>query len=575
MRGVERETLVEAGSGGNPVPLTIGGLRGLDGEEDGRASALSLTLVPGTLTLVIGPNGAGKTVFLEKTAGLREPEGMTVHYGAEPLWIRGKWTGKARLNPKALSRCGYAGQSPEQGLFLRSLEEEIRYSLRPYAKEPSLDAASLTSRALEAVGWDSSWLPKDPYRMSGGERRRAALAALFATPAPWLLLDEPTAGLDREGHRKLADHLSALKREGRGILLVSHDSDWALPLADRILLLHPSGEIADCRPEELIANPDMLVSVGLEVPAWMRIVRMAWMAGGGGLERWWKPADAAEALVVGSEAGGNRGVEIPGQPVTGTSDRRIREPRSHLHPLTRYDPRAIWLGYALLSAGLFSLSTWRGLLAGAAIVGLVLTVARIPLVRWKGMILGFVYFGTALAAWAALDFTPANGGPVGWDFEVFTDTLFPFARTLAVLLIGLGVPLVMTPLSLRRALEQLAIRQGRVSAFWQRVVLTVTLTVRFVPVLLAEWERFGRIFVSRGKVTGASPRSWFRRLRGITLPLMLALFRLADDAAIALESRGVRGDVQPTRGSRLQWRWRDTAFAAGAAALAVMLWLAD
>ncbi|WP_123040126.1 ATP-binding cassette domain-containing protein [Cohnella candidum] len=554
-----------------------GGFRGIALTLEGTSK---LTLEPGTLTLVMGANGAGKTVFLEKAAGLREPEGLAFRYGAEPLWIRSSVTGRPKLNPKALLLFGYAGQSPEQGLFLRSVQEEIDYSLRPYKKSAGSRKSSTgdaAAGALAAVGWDESWLTRDPFRMSGGERRRASLAALFATPAPWLLLDEPTAGLDRDGHRVLGEHLERLKRDGRGILLVSHDADWALPLADRVLLIHPDGGMSDCRPEQLVAEPERLERAGMQVPAWMRVLRRAWQAGLGidGASGW-HPAEAAEALCrPESQAAVAR--ELPEHRAgalaqLGMPKRRKEEARTS--PLTGFDPRAIWFGYVLLSVGLFSLSSWGGLAAGLAVVCVILAAARIPLLRWRGIIAGFIVFGTLLAAWAALDFNPPGSGLVGWDFEVFAGTMFPFARTLTVLLIGLGVPLVMTPLSLRRALEQLATRKDRVPAFWQRIVLTVTLTVRFVPVLLAEWERFGRIFLARGKETGRSPGIWFRRLRGVTLPLLLALFRLADEVAVALESRGVRGDVQPTRSSRLKWRAKDTALATCAAILAGLLWFA-
>src|SRR5690606_19040174 len=128
-------------------------------------------------------------------------------------------------------------------------------------------------------------------------------------------------------------------------------------------------------------------------------------------------------------------------------------------------------------------------------------------------------FGILFAGWAAMSWFDRGHLRIGWDPAVFTGTLFPFARTFIVLLIGLGVPLMMTSLSLRRALVQLVPVGRRVPAFWQRIVLTVTLTIRFVPVLLSEWERYGRIFLSRGKSAGRTPGSMIRKLRDIALPL--------------------------------------------------------
>lgn len=519
-----------------------------------------LRLEPGTLTLIMGPNGAGKTAFLEKLAGLRDPEGMSVHYGEDPMWIGKLVLPGLRLNSDALAAYGYAAQSPEHALFHRTLEEEIRYSLRPYRQRSDGTESSAVGQALQAVGWDRSWLPRDPYRMSGGERRRAALAALFATPAPWLLLDEPTAGLDLEGQVQLAEHLVRLKRQGRGIVLVSHDSDWALPLADRVLLLRPDGLMLESRPEELLDHPFLLKQAGMEVPAWMRVANRI-RAKGEGLIR--------------SAGNGHESAETQRPVAESAIGSRAPTPHSAFHRLSRFDPRSMWLGYVLLSIGLFSLSSWQGIAAGTAVSIALLAAGRIPLRRWKGLMIAYAAFGLLTAGFAASDFAWSAAHPIRWETDRFTGTLFPFARTMAVLLIGLCLPLVMTPLSLRRALEQLVSRREKSPVFWQRNVLAVTLTVRFVPVLLNEWVRFRRIVLARGKETGRSPRTAVRRLREMSIPLLLALFRLADEVALALESRGVRKEVRPTRGSRLRWRLRDTFLVAGAAVLAGLLRLFD
>lgn len=564
--------------------LTIEGVRRIEGDTAERAP---LILRPGTLTLVLGANGVGKSHFLEQLAGLRKPEQLSIRYGSEPLWLPRRMAGTGqRLNPQALLQYGYAAQSPEQGLFMRTVEEEIRYSYRPYANGKSAnaeDVVQVNERALAAVGWDRTWLDRDPQRMSGGERRRAALAALFATPAAWLLLDEPTAGLDRDGHDKLAAHLGRLKRGGTGIVMVSHDADWALPLAERVLLFHSDGSVRDCDPAALIAHPQWLTHADLCVPLWLQLISKTELARTDD-DTWRNAVDVAQALSADRKPIRHFSNDADGQYAPFKAEHialqqaaaagRPEPPVARL-PLNHFDPRAIWLGYVLLSVGLFSLSTWAGLAAGAGIVAALLLTARIPLARWKGIMIGFALFGTALAAFAATGISRQGGFPLTWDATQFFGTLFPFVRTFIVLLIGLGVPLVMTPLSLRRALDQLVPYNRRVPAAWQRIVLTITLTIRFVPVLLGEWERFGRIFLARGKETGWSPAVTLRRLKGITLPLLLALFRLADEVSVALESRGVRKDVQPSRTARLRWGWRDTALTCGAALLAALLWMVD
>ncbi len=113
---------------------------------------------------------------------------------------------------------------------------------------------------------------------------------------------------------------------------------------------------------------------------------------------------------------------------------------------------------------------------------------------------------------------------------------------------------------------------GKTAKWAQQLILTVTLMMRFIPVLLDLWERFVRIFLARGKSISRNPVAIGRRLRGVSLPFLLALFRLGDEVTLALESRGVGFSGRPTPGPRLRWRKRDYFFTCGALALAIGLW---
>ena len=517
---------------------------------EGRTAVRRLALSPGTLTLALGPNGAGKTAFLEKLAGLREPEGLAIRFQGEPLWLPKRMGRNRRLNSRALLAYGYASQAPEEGLSLRSLKKELEYSLRPHMGKPDPGSGKTRLRqALAAVGWDDSWLTRDPHFMSGGERRRAALAALFVTPAPWLLLDEPTAGLDREGQDLLARQLVRLRDEGRGIVLVSHETDWALPLADQVLLLHPDGRMRLCDPDQLMNRPELWAEAGLQVPAWVKERSDSVMPFTG------QPGTLPEGMAA--ENGRHLREAEPAR--IGHPPRKTYSKRGP-HPLEGFDPRSVWLGYILLSAGIFTLTTWSGLFAAAAVVLALMALGRIPLMRWKGLLAGFVMFGAGFAAMNALRFDAGAAG-MTWDTGIFLQTLFPFARTMTVLLAGLGLPLVWSPLKVRKALEQMAARKGKVPAFWQSIVLILTLTLRFVPVLLREWERFGRIALARGKETRKTPAAILRKLRDTLLPLLHSLIRLADETAAALESRGVRRGAERRIHTRLRWARRDYAVA--------------
>lgn len=548
-------------------PLFIDGISWHVGGEGERHQYCSgLKLEPGTVTLLMGPNGAGKTTLLEKLAGLRPPEGLNIVYGTEPLWIERK-IGKPRLNVKALRSYSYACQSPEEGLFARTVADELEYSLRPYRQTAANKEQSIQT-ALRSVGWNQSWLTRDPYLMSGGERRRAALSAVFATPASWLLLDEPTAGLDGSGHEKVAQRISELKAQNSGIVLVSHDSDWALPLADQVMMLSPEGSLKICSREALLAHPEWLEETGMSVPQWLRTAHLLWRNGIPS-EKIWNPAEAAHALAKSSSLTLTNQTSTASRKMISLKNRQPAAARPLLSPLLRFDPRSVWLAYMLLSAGMFAQSSWIGIAAGAIVTITLLAVGRISLLRWRGVIRNFVVFSLLVAGLLAVG--EDEGGGL-FDATTFLGALIPFARTLLVMLLGLGIAIVMTPLSLRRSLDQLLSVNGKTPAIAQKVILTVTLIIRFVPVLLRQWERFVRIFLARGKEISRSPLAAVRRLRDVTLPFLLSLFRLADEVVLALESRGVGEHATPTRGERLRWEWRDSILVLGSLLLAGGLW---
>ncbi|MBO9598940.1 MAG: ATP-binding cassette domain-containing protein [Cohnella sp.] len=456
----------------------------------------------------------------------------------------------------------YSPQSPENGLFSRTLPEELKYSGRPYR----LSEAQLEERmaeALSAVGWDAGWLRRDPYRMSGGERRRAALAATFVPPAPWLLLDEPSAGLDGAGHARLGKYLMGLKERGVGVVLVSHDLDWALPLADSVLLLHYDGTVRQCSPAQLPAHPEWLAEAGMAVPLWLEVAHKLHLRGIP-TEQLWSPESAAKAV---ADAGEVKATEdVVRLTDVASARRRSFDDEPVKHRLGAFDPRTIWLSYILLSLGIFAQNQWSGIAVSGALTFSLLATGRISLWRWKGLLRNYALFSVIVSAFFAT-------GWLSFDTDAFIGTLLPFTRTYLVLLLGLCIPLVMTPLSLRNALHKLLTYRGRTPPFAHRLILTVTLMIRFVPVLAEEWERFARIDLSRGKTR--SRRSWAiaSKLKDMALPFMLSIFRLGDEIAIALESRGVARDIRPTRAAKLRFAVRDYGAVLGAALLLLGLWV--
>lgn len=187
------------------------------------------TFAAGTITLLVGHNGAGKSTLLETMAGLRLPAAGELRLGGESLWIK-KGRGR-RLNRNVIMRLGIAMQHSDAQWFEATARNELLYSMKPYGLG-SEDMEARIIRSCEAAGFDAGLLGRDPWTLSGGQQRRLSLACLLACEPEWLLLDEPTAGLDAEGIRRLAAVLAAHKAAGRGAVVATHDLDALLPLAD-------------------------------------------------------------------------------------------------------------------------------------------------------------------------------------------------------------------------------------------------------------------------------------------------------------------------------------------------------
>ncbi|MDQ8733271.1 ABC transporter ATP-binding protein, partial [Paenibacillus sp. LHD-38] len=211
---------------------------------------INMFINAGEITLLIGCNGAGKSTLLETMAGIRKVEEGNIELGDEDLWIKGKR--RKQINRNVALKYGIAMQSSESQWFAATVRDELLYSLKPYG----LDEASAVKRiehALAEVGLPLETMERDPWTLSGGQQRRLSIACLLACQPEWLLLDEPTAGLDAVGIRRLYAVLEAHRAAGRGAVVATHDLDALLPLADAVAVVS-GGTVRAAAPAAAIAH---------------------------------------------------------------------------------------------------------------------------------------------------------------------------------------------------------------------------------------------------------------------------------------------------------------------------------
>ncbi|MGW9124829.1 ATP-binding cassette domain-containing protein [Paenibacillus chitinolyticus] len=222
---------------------------------------VSFMAVPGEITLLIGRSGAGKSTLLDMLGGLSVPDEGVIRYGDTGLW-----PGSKQSVREARRKLALVFQHPHEQLFAATVRGEFHYTLRPF-KLSREEREARTAESLELFGLGPELLDERPHELSGGTQRRAALASVFASRPRWLLLDEPTAGLDHEAAARLTGTLRDwTRRTGGGALVATHDLDAFLPLADRIVMLSQGTVVHDCTPAELAARPAMLGDAGLLLP---------------------------------------------------------------------------------------------------------------------------------------------------------------------------------------------------------------------------------------------------------------------------------------------------------------------
>jgi energy-coupling factor transport system ATP-binding protein len=197
-------------------------------------SEVSLSLSRGELVVLLGSTGAGKTTLLRAAAGLLAVTQGSAEVDGRPAAGRGSVRGAV----------GLVFQRPESQFFSLTVEEDCSFGPRNLGRSPG-EASEDARAALVAVGLDPEVFgPREPWSLSGGEARRAAIAGVLAMRPRYLLLDEPTAGLDAAGKEAVCAAIEAARTEA-GVLVVTHDAEAFLPRADRVLALRAGRTVFD------------------------------------------------------------------------------------------------------------------------------------------------------------------------------------------------------------------------------------------------------------------------------------------------------------------------------------------
>ena len=221
---------------------------------------VSFALEPGEFVGIIGHTGSGKSTLMQQMNGLLKPTSGQVLLDGVDIWSDKKLTRQARF------RVGLVFQYPEYQLFEETVYRDIAFG----PKNMGLEEKEVDRRVREAagfVGLTEAQLEVSPFDLSGGQKRRVAIAGVIAMEPEVLILDEPTAGLDPVGRAEILRNIEAYRQaKNATIMMVSHSMEDVARLTDRLLVMNGSRLAMDGTPSEVFSRAQELLAMGLNIP---------------------------------------------------------------------------------------------------------------------------------------------------------------------------------------------------------------------------------------------------------------------------------------------------------------------
>ena len=214
---------------------------------------------------IIGHTGSGKSTLIQHLNGLLRPTSGQVLLNGQDIWSDRKLTRAARF------RVGLVFQYPEYQLFEETVYRDIAFG----PKNMKLDPKEIDRRVREAaafVGLPEEHLEKSPFELSGGQKRRVAIAGVIAMEPEVLILDEPTAGLDPVGRQSILENINSYHRaKNATIIIVSHSMEEMARTVERVVVMNDGTIPLDGTPHEVFAHGEELVRMGLGIPQVTRV----------------------------------------------------------------------------------------------------------------------------------------------------------------------------------------------------------------------------------------------------------------------------------------------------------------
>lgn len=238
-----------------------------DAFEKKALDEISLEIPDGQFIGIIGHTGSGKSTLIQHLNGLLRATSGAIYYDGENIYQEG-------YNMRTLrSKVGLVFQYPEHQLFEVDVFSDVCFGPKNLGLSKE-EVEERAKKALTQVGLDESYYKKSPFELSGGQKRRVAIAGILAMHPQVLILDEPTAGLDPKGRDEILDQVALLQKERKiTVILVSHSMEDVARYVDRIIVVNDGKILFDDTPKQVFQHYKELESVGLAAPQVTYVVK--------------------------------------------------------------------------------------------------------------------------------------------------------------------------------------------------------------------------------------------------------------------------------------------------------------
>ena len=238
-----------------------------DAFEKKALDEISLEIPDGQFIGIIGHTGSGKSTLIQHLNGLLRATSGAIYYDGENIYQEGYDMRTLR------SKVGLVFQYPEHQLFEVDVFSDVCFGPKNLGLSKE-EVEERAKKALTQVGLDESYYKKSPFELSGGQKRRVAIAGILAMHPQVLILDEPTAGLDPKGRDEILDQVALLQKERKiTVILVSHSMEDVARYVDRIIVVNDGKMLVDDTPKQVFQHYKELESVGLAAPQVTYVVK--------------------------------------------------------------------------------------------------------------------------------------------------------------------------------------------------------------------------------------------------------------------------------------------------------------